>query len=237
MSTPARQLAGIAALLLVAAHAWTAPEAPSPYGAPAVAVPRMGQSSHDPIHVFFPRGPCESDHLRLETWDRVTRSWQPHPEHARIPVESCQVEDAGRLLNELRWRCEDVGVHNPWNMGLDVFDPAITESCAVGALRSADYAVEIHVATPSRSHVVRTPDRKATLRGSVRIDGLEGVAYDVVLALDRSGDGERAAARLAAQVRAAHGFIERLRPRLGDLRVGITSYPNPDPPRGGSGLG
>jgi hypothetical protein len=155
-----------------------------------------------------------------------------------VPVESCQVEDAGKLLNELRWRCEDPGVHNPWNMGVDVFDPAITESCAVGELRSASYRVDIHVSTPSRSHVVRSLDRKATLQGSIRIDGIEGVAYDVLLVLDRSGrDPMRDAERLRAQVRAAAAFVDSMRPRLGAVRIGLASYPNPNPSQGESHKG
>jgi hypothetical protein len=195
-------------------------------------------SSEDAIHVFFPRGPCESNHLELETWDRVSRTWLAHPEHPQVPVESCQVEDAGKLLNELRWRCQDPGVHNPWNMGLDVFDPSITESCAVGELRSANYRVDIHVSTPSRSHVVRSLDRKATLRGSIRIDGIEGVAYDVMLVLDRSGsDPGRDTERLHAQIRAAAAFVDSMRPRLGALRIGLASYPNPNPAQGESHKG
>ncbi len=240
MSTPVRQLFGIAAFLLLAMVSWGASDGGLPFAAPAVVGPASGfagRSDDDPIHVFFPRGPCESSHIELETWDRAKRSWSPHPQHPRVPVESCQVEDAGNLLNELRWRCEDPGVHNAWNMGLDVFDPSITESCAVGELQSADYRVDIHVSTPSRSHVVRSLDRKATLRGSIRIDGIEGVAYDVLLMLDRSGDSERDRERLNAQLRAAAALVEALRPRLGALRVGLASYPNPSPAQGESHKG
>ena len=238
MRLPPRQLLAIAALLALGAPAWAASEGPG-FGAPGVASdgPSALRPRIDPIHVFFPRGPCESDHLQLETWDRYSRTWAPHPQHARIPVESCQIEDAGWLLNELRWRCEDVGIHNPWHVGLDVFDPAITGSCAVGALQGADTRIDIHVSTPSRSTMVRSAERKATLSGSVRIDGLEGVAYDVLLVLDRSGSEPADRTRLHAQVEAAARFVEEHRPRLGDMRIGIVSYPNPGPARGESRKG
>jgi len=235
-----RQLTGIAGILLFSSVSWAVSEAAVPFGAPATAGPRDSLSirrAADPIHVFYPRGPCEGSHLELEVFHRDSRVWAPHPVHERVPLETCQVEDAGKLLNELRWRCEDPGLHNPWNVGLNVFDPRVTESCAVGELRGADYRIDIHVSTPSRSTVVRSPDRRATLRGSVRIDGLEGVAYDVLLALDRSGHTPRDQDRLNAQLRAAAQLIDSLRPRLGAVRIGLATYPNPQPARGESRKG
>lgn len=235
-----RQLVGIAGILLVSSVSWGVSEAGVPFAAPGAAGPRdsLGmRRAADPIHVFHARGPCEGSHLQLEIFHRDLRVWAPHPAHERVPVETCQVEDAGKLLNELRWRCEDPGLHNPWNVGLNVFDPRVTESCAVGELRGPDYRIDIHVSAPSRSTVVRSPDRMTTLRGSVRIDGLEGVAYDVLLALDRSGNSPRDKGRLDAQLRAAAQLIDSLRPRLGAVRIGLASYPNPHPQKGESRKG
>ncbi len=221
-------------VLLVALAASGAPNDAGAGGGPMLGTlsvrHRLRPASMDAIRVFYPRGPC-GDRLALELWDRTLHAWRPHPVHARVPVETCQLEDAGSLLNEIRWRCEEGSSPTPWHVGLEVFNPAITESCVVGELEGPNYRVAIHVAGPPQGSVVRTPDRRVRLDGSLRIDGVEGPAYDVILAIDRSDTGPDPAGRLAAQIDAARSWLAHMAPRLGRVRVGLVSYPHPSPAR------
>jgi hypothetical protein len=196
--------------------------------------------AQDPVMVYYPRGDCRGDRIELEVFDRDTREWVPHPAHPFVPVESCQVEDAGRLLNELRWRCEEPPDTDPpsvFSVGLDVFDPRVMEQCSLGEAQG-DSAVELHVESPAQGESVRNPTMEVEIAGSVRMNGLEGGEYDVVLVLDRSEATRRDGLDLfEAQLRAAQAFVEALRPRLGAVRIGILSYPNLPPLPGDGGTG
>ena len=86
-----------------------------------------GTPPHDPVHVFYPAGSCSSGVLEIELWSRAVAAWRPHPDHPRIMVDTCQLEDAGELLNEIRVRCIDPA--NParasaWITGVQVYEPA-----------------------------------------------------------------------------------------------------------------
>ena len=184
-------------------------------------------ASDDEIHVFYPRAECLGDEIELEVWDRANGLWRKHPEHPRVPVESCQRETASILLQEIRWRCHepDAPGFAAWHEGLDVFDPAITQSCEVGPLSSTEATPQIHIASPYEGAVVQRKKSYALIDGSVRVDGVEGVQYELVIALDRSGEGPEAARRLDAQILAARSLVSRLSPRLGDLRIGVVAFP------------
>ena len=77
----------------------------------------------NPIYVYYPRGDCRGGQLELEVWDRKARDWRRHPGHPRVPLETCQVEDAGNLFNEIRSRCVEPPDTQPvasWVVGLEV---------------------------------------------------------------------------------------------------------------------
>ena len=192
----------------------------------------------DPVHVYYPRGDCRGPLLDLEVWDREQSGWRPHPAHPRVALESCQVEDAGNLLHEIRFRCVEPPDSEPppaWVVGLDVFDPQVMETCAPVQRAEPSGELELHVVAPAPGQRVAEPRMEVAILGSVRMDGIDGSDYDLELVIDRS-EGTRAGAidLLAAQVQAGRALIERLAPRLGAVRIGITAYPNM-PPLPGSG--
>jgi hypothetical protein len=187
--------------------------------------PVLATAGDDRIHVYYPRAECFGDRVEVEVWDRARESWRAHPEHGLVPVESCQVESAGVLLHEIRWRCYEPDREPAWHVGLDVFDPAISQSCEVGPVAAALPSADIHIASPFKGAVVKWKKGFALVDGSVRIDGVEGVQYELALALDRSGTGEQARRRLDAQVLAARSFVAAHAKRLGDLRIGVVAFP------------
>jgi hypothetical protein len=80
---------------------------------------------------------------------------------------------------------------------------------------------------------------EVSVQGSVRMDGVDGNDYDVLLLLDRSGGTQQGGGEpdlLGAQVEAARRFVESVAPRLGPVRIAVASYPNmpplPDSPAG-----
>ena len=196
--------------------------------------------ARDPVLVYYPRRDCRGDRIELEIYDRDTGAWRAHPGHPRVPVDTCQVEDAGWLWNELRWRCEEPPDTDPpsvWVVGLDVFDPRVMEQCAVGR-HEAETGVEVRVTKPEQGSSVRNPTMEVAIEGGVRMNGMEGGDYDVVVALDRSEATRREGFDLfAAELSAARDFAESLRSRLGAVRIGIVSYPNLPPLPGDGGTG
>jgi Mg-chelatase subunit ChlD len=184
----------------------------------------------DPVYVFYPRDSCRGDQIELEVWSRRANDWVPHPVHPRVPVESCQLEDAGVLWNELRRRCiEPVGGLDPpsWIVGLDVFDETLTSPCAVAHDEGAQ-PMTIEVASPNADVPLRAAEPVATVRGHVLLDGRHGAAYDAVIAIDTSPSEDGDDRLLRAQVAAARSFIHRARPRLGDVRIGLVTFPGRD---------
>jgi hypothetical protein len=186
----------------------------------------------DPVFVYYERGSCNAGEIDLELWNRLQKRWEPHPVHPRVSVESCQLEDAGMLLNELRWRClEGPRDELPpaWVVGLNVFDEDVIERCASSQSGSAIRSLQIEVTQPPGDGTVRAAEPRVRVAGQVKISGIRGAAYDIVIAIDVSseaGDTEDGRADLVAlQVAAARDFLRSLTPRLGDVRVSIVAFP------------
>jgi hypothetical protein len=208
-------------------------------------------STMDPVFVFYPRNFCSGERIALEVWRRDEQRWAKHPRHPVVPVDSCQLEDAGMLLNEIRWRClesdrsdRDQG----WSVGVRVFEPSIMQRCDVTRTGSGFGETEIHVSTPKPGETVSDADGNVDIEGNVWIGGLAGAEYDIVIAIDTSAadshsetetplaneSSERAHSQpsptdpLTAQVHAARAFVDSIRDRLGEVRVGIVSFPSVD---------
>lgn len=185
----------------------------------------------DPVYVFYPRGSCREERIELEVWDREERVWRDHPRHPQVPIESCQLEDAGILLQEIRWRCIETRPVDPpptWVVGLNVFDPGVMERCAVDARSSPD-GVEIRISSPEPGTTLRNAAGRAEIAGSVHVGGARGARYDVVIALDVSqatGARSDGPELFGAQLDAAADLVSRLRHRLGSVRIGVVSFPN-----------
>jgi len=207
-------------------------------------------STMDPVYVFYPRASCGGEQIALEVWNRDEQRWAEHPRHPVIPVDSCQLEDAGVLLNEIRWRClerDDPDQNAGWSVGVRVFESEIMQRCDVASSGSGFGETEIHVSTPKSGEIIADADGNLEIEGSVWIGGIEGAEYDVIIAIDTSdaasgdhdetplaGASNRPAAPesalgdpLVAQVRAARRFVDSVRDRLGEVRVGIVSFPGP----------
>jgi hypothetical protein len=219
-----------------------------------LALPRLAMawaSTMDPVFVFYPRDFCSGERIELEVWRRDEQRWVEHPRHPVIPVDSCQLEDAGVLLNEIRWRCLERDRSNRdqgWSVGVRVFEPSVMRHCDVSRTGDGFGETEIHVSTPNPGETISDADGNVEIEGSVWIGGLAGAEYDIVVAIDTSAaeprddhqtplakeSSERAPSRpsptdpLTAQVRAARAFLETIRDRLGEVRVGIVSFPGVD---------
>ena len=94
----------------------------------------MGDPSpgENQVLVFYPKGDCGTGWLDIEVYDRDARVWLSHAEHPRIATDSCQVEDPGILLQELRVRCADPANRarvSSWRVGGEVFKPVAAEKC------------------------------------------------------------------------------------------------------------
>ncbi len=177
----------------------------------------------DPIRIYYGGEDCgDATSIEIEAFDRDAHAWRPHPAHARVPVPSCQTEEAGRLWNELRWRCA------PWTgdpgdgwRPLRVFDPGVVSRCATDRLASGAPRVAIAVTSPTPGARLRATKPFVELRGRVEVDGRVGSDYDVVLLVDRSAPQPA----LDAQIEAARAFVRGLAPRLGAVRVALLPYP------------
>jgi hypothetical protein len=186
----------------------------------------------DPVYIYYARGSCREESMEMEVWDREGSTWKDHPQHPTIPVESCQLEDAGLLLHEIRWRCletKPAPLPATWVVGLDVFNPQVTERCTGAGRVKKQGDAEIHISSPPLGATIRNESQNVALEGSVRIGGLEGARYDVLLALDVSrqvGRGSRGSDVFLAEIEAARSFVSHVSHRLGDVRVGVVTFPN-----------
>ncbi len=217
-------------------------------------------STMDPVFVFYPRDFCSGERIALEVWNRDEQRWGKHPSHPVIPADSCQLEDAGVLLNEIRWRCLEEDRSDPnqgWIVGVRVFEAAVMQRCDVARSGSGFGETAIHVSTPKFGETISDVNPRVAIEGSVWIGGSAGAEYDVVIAIDTSApESDRADATpiestpsdrspsqlaptnpLAAQVRAARRFVDSLEDRLGEVRVGIVSFPGLDPNAAGRETG
>jgi hypothetical protein len=205
---------------------WIRRAAACAFGFPALlalaADAREGQKRADPVRVYYDGGDCGTDEIEVQVYDRLHKRWHKHPQHYRVHVPSCQVEDAGQLWNELRWRCgprPDVA-HEPWRV-VRVFDSEAMSHCAADQLGSAARDAAIAVEEPVENSSIRVPEPFVQVRGSVEVDGLEGNDYDLVLLVDRGAPQEA----IDAQVSAARAFSRTLGKRLGRVRVAVLSFP------------
>ncbi len=144
----------------------------------------------DRVAVFLPAQSCESGLLEMEVWSRERSAWLPHPEHPRVLANSCQVEPAGALLNETRFRCVAVASEaepSPWRR-VQVFSPAWMQRCTLPVPAPARLGVRLE--TPAPGDVVSNLERSVALSGWLeRGAGPEGrvrAGKRVWLLLDRS---------------------------------------------------
>lgn len=197
---------------------------------PTFAAEAAGPPS-DPVRVFYDGSDCPGPEIEFQVWERKAAQWIPHPDHARIATPSCQVEDAGILLNELRWRCapSDDDPSPGWRR-VDVFDSNRMSRCAVDQVAPDARRTLITITSPGDGASVLAAEPWVTLVGGVAVDGLDGSDYDVALLVDRAApDGA-----IAGQVAALRHFLRSLGPRLGAVRIALISHPNLPPRRGES---
>ena len=218
----------LAASLVLVALAALAGEARAQSGPP-----REASWAPDPVYVYYPRADCRGDQIELEIWDREDARWRAHPGHPRVPVDTCQLEDAGNLLNELRMRCVEPPESDPppvWVVGLDVFDPEVMESCATESFTGRQGGLDLALLEPRPGQRLALPRFEVPVLGALHMGGALGASYDVVLVIDRSQpESDGAPDLLDAQLQAARRWLAALAPRLGPVRVGIVEYPNMPP--------
>ena len=143
-----------------------------------------GTPPHDPVQVFYPQGGCETGVLEIELWHRTLKAWRPHPDHPRIMANTCQMEDAGDLLNEIRVRCADPA--NPargsaWVTGVQVYEPAGAPGCERPnfSFRRPN-SPRITLTAPRADRPVSEPTKTPALRGRVEL------THDVVVLVDQT---------------------------------------------------
>jgi len=186
----------------------------------------------DPVHVYYDGGDCGTDAIELQVFDREDGAWRPHPHHVRVPVPSCQIEDAGVLLNELRWRCAiepEPEFPSVWRI-FRVWDPDVMSRCAVDEITTGPARIAIDVTSLGDGVAVAATEPVVPLAGSVLVDGRAGDGYDVVLIVARASREV-----LAAQTLAMRAWVRRMAPRLGAIRIAVVSYPDVPGPGGRSG--
>jgi hypothetical protein len=89
-------------------------------------------SDDDKVSVHYPKGDCETGLIEVQVFDRPARQWRPHRDHPQVLAGTCQREDPGILLSEIRIRCIDPqGTRQPsdWQVGFDVFRPRAAPAC------------------------------------------------------------------------------------------------------------
>jgi hypothetical protein len=183
----------------------------------------LAARAEDAIRVYYDGRDCGTDAIEVDAYDRGSRAWRPHPIHPRVRVNSCQTEDAGRLWNELRWRCPaPPGDRKTGWRPVLVFDPDVMSRCGEDRLGADHSRTVITVASPAEGAVVRAREPFVELRGTVDVDGLAGSDYDLALLVDRAAPEEA----FAAQIAAARAFVRGLAPRLGAVRIAVLSYPS-----------
>lgn len=175
----------------------------------------------DPIRVYYPAASCRSGILEIEVWNRDRSGWEPHPEHPRIVGDTCHVEDAGVLLNEVRIRCIDATSGPParWRVGVDVWSPVWMETCARPLLlRESAPKLSLRIDAPRAGASISNARRATPVRGAVLLGGGQLAAHDVMLLLDLSP-------AIAADRRS---FVSELARRLAQrpdaIRLGVVTY-------------
>lgn len=177
-----------------------------------------GTPPHDPVHVFYSAGACTTGVLEIELWSRTVLAWRPHPDHPRIMADTCQLEDAGDLLNEIRVRCTDPA--NParasdWITGVQVYEPADAPGCRPPELGARPQrSPRIALTAPSADVPVRNATRLANVEGRVRL------THDLVVLADGSFDADANAKLMNALI----GLVGQDGDRLGPMRLGWLGF-------------
>lgn len=124
----------------------------------------------DPISVFFNKT-CASQVLEIQIWNRIHKRWSHHPEHPQILAGSCQVEDAGYLMNEIRVRCLRTNERSiePWLAGIKVYEPGVVDACTLPNARSP--IVEIDA--PQSGEVIQNETRLVRIEGRTLFEKIQ----------------------------------------------------------------
>jgi von Willebrand factor type A domain len=200
-----------------------------------VAAPAAGQAGPgEPVHVFYDARACDAPDslLELQVWDRDGASWRPHPRHARIEPDTCQLEDPGYLLNELRYRCIDPRGASPpgaWIVGARVFDPGVVGGCGAAPRTLVGDAPGVRITSPRPGSVVREPSQRVRIEGAVQLGGRDARGWDVLVAIDTSESAGRSLdpggpSLLRLETGAAGALLEALQGRPDRVRVGVLAY-------------
>ena len=129
----------------------------------ALCLPSIAEAvPEDPITVLFDKA-CHSQVLEIQIWNRIEKHWTHHPEHPRILSGSCQVEDAGYLMNEIRVRCmrTDNRSIEPWIDGIKVYEPGVLNECTLPDSRKPI----IEVSSPEPGAVIQNETRLVRIEG------------------------------------------------------------------------
>lgn len=173
----------------------------------------VGVEPKDPVQVFYPAGDCATGVIEIELFDRDVRQWAPHPAHPRIMADTCQSEDAGDLLNEIRVRCIDPASParaSGWRLGVQVFEPADAPGCAppqIGARPRIN--PRISLTRPAADPPLRNTTGVADLEGQVRL------THDLAVAIDTAFDPSQR----KTVIDALDQLIGRTADRLGPTRI------------------
>ncbi len=178
-------------------------------------IPAFGQNRtlKDPVQVFYPAGDCTTGVIEIELFNRAVNQWQPHPAHPRIMADTCQTEDAGDLLNEIRVRCIDPA--NParasdWLLGVQVFEPAGAPGCGPPEIGSTlRPRPRIHLTEPPAGTPLRTATALASLAGQVQL------THDLAVLVDTSFDPDS----MKLLIDALDGLIARDADLLGPVQI------------------
>ena len=124
----------------------------------------------DPITVLFDKE-CHSQVLEVQIWSRIEKRWSHHPEHPRILAGSCQVEDAGYLMNEIRVRClrTDNRSIEPWIDGIKVYEPGVVNQCTLPSSRRP--IIEIN--SPQPGEIIQNETRLVRIEGRTLFEKIQ----------------------------------------------------------------
>jgi hypothetical protein len=195
-----------------------------------VATSASGQSTEpaDPVRVFYPAGDCATGVIEIELWDRAAKAWQPHPAHSRIMADTCQTEDAGDLLNEIRIRCIDPASParaSAWTLGVQVWEPAGAPGCEPPEIDLASrISPRIRLTAPPADTPLRTPTPVAALSGQVQL------SHDLAVLIDTSFDPDS----MKSVIAALEALIARDADLLGPMRIAWVFFAG-DPAAAGAG--
>ena len=169
------------------------------------------------IRVFHERLDCASNLLEVEVYDRNSQIWVEHPSHPRIFADTCQTEDTGVLLNEIRTRCavpENAANWNLWKVGVEVWDLEQMQRCDSSIpARRKDFDVDLEILSPRKGEVLASENLDALIEGRVTLEGRALGRFDVVFLLDVSPGHRRldadGRAPMYEAIKALRGWVEQ----------------------------